>query len=406
MRAHVPRQNATHVVLRKSDRACEEIARVSYNVPSMPRRFLVFFAVALAVLFGFQYFIYFSTTRLLELPGGTGRTILAAALVLLLAGSIGSVFLQKRVHIALARAVAGTLQLSLGFGPTLGVAYCFAWVLWLSGRIFNPRLDSAAFGWSAILVAAVCSAYGMWNAMHPRVTRVTVRMRDLPPEWRGKTIAQISDLHLGFSVGLRFAKRVVEMTNAERPAAVLITGDLFDGDDAGLDRLADTLKGLDPPMGTYFVTGNHETYVGVDRVEAALRRTRVRVLNDEMAVADGLQIIGIAYPGRGEHKDVAAAIRSVPGFDPAKASVLLYHTPVQIPAIKATGVRLQLSGHTHRGQLFPFQFITRRVYGKYDRGLNEEDGFAIYTSPGTGTWGPRMRTSARSEIAIIRMETM
>ncbi len=372
----------------------------------MPRGFLIFLAVALAILFGFQYFIYFSTTRLLEIHSRAGRRTVATVFFLLLAGVIGSVFLQRRVDTDLARAIAGMFQLSLGLGVTLAAAFFAAWALWLSGRIWSPRLHSAPLGWTAIALAVVFSAYGVWNATHPRVTRVTVRMKDLPPEWHGKTIAQITDLHLGFSVGPAFAERVVQMVNAERPNAVVITGDLFDGDDAGLDRLAETLNGLDPPMGTYFITGNHETFVGVARAEAALRRTRVRVLNDEMVAPGGLQIIGIAYPERGEHKDIAAAIRNVRGFDPAKASLLLYHSPVQIPKIKATGVRLQLSGHTHRGQLFPFQFITRRVYGKYDCGLNQEDGFTIYTSPGTGTWGPRMRTSARAEIAMIRLEPM
>ena len=372
----------------------------------MTRFFLVFLAVALAILFGFQYFIYFSTTRLLEIHGGGGRRALAAALFLLLAGAITSVFLQRRVDSALARAVAGTFQLSLGFGLMLAIAFFLAWAVWVSTRIWSSQLHSAPFGWSAILLAVVFSAYGVWNATHPRVARVTVRMKDLPQEWRGKMIAQISDLHLGFSVGASFAERVVEMVDAERPAAVVITGDLFDGDDRGLDRLAATFNRLNAPMGIYFITGNHETYVGVARAEEALRRTKVRVLNDEVVTLGGLQIVGIAYPERGEHKDVAAAIRSVRGFDPAQASVLLYHSPVQIPQIRATGVRLQLSGHTHQGQLFPFQFITRRVYGKYDHGLNVEDGFAIYTSPGTGTWGPRMRTSARAEVAMIRLEAM
>jgi len=370
----------------------------------MPRGFLVFLAIALAILLGFQYFLYFSTTRLLGINGRAGRRILAAALLFLMAGAVTSVFLQRRVDSVLARAVAGTFQLYLGFGLTLAMAFLLAWACWGSVRIWNPRFDSAPFGWSAMVLAVLVSAWGVWNATHPRVARVTVHMRDLPSEWRGKTIAQISDLHLGFSVGRSFAERVVGMVNAEHPAAVVITGDLFDGDDAGLDGLAGALNGLNPPMGIYFVTGNHETYLGVARVEEALRRTKVRVLNDEMATPGGLQIVGIQYPDRGEHKDLAAAIRNVPGFDPARASVLLYHSPVQIPGIKATGVRLQLSGHTHRGQLFPFQFITRRVYGKYDHGLNVEGDFAIYTSSGTGTWGPRMRTSARAEIAIIRLE--
>lgn len=372
----------------------------------MPRGFLVFLVVALAILLGFQYFIYFSTTRLLEMNGKTGRRILAAALLFLMAGAVTSVFLQRRVDSVPARAVAGTFQLWLGFGLALAMAFPLAWALWGSARIWNPRLGSAPFGWSAIVLAFLFSAFGFWNATHPKVARVTVHMRDLPAEWRGKTIAQISDLHLGFSVGRSFAERVVEMVNAERPAAVVITGDLFDGDDARLSNLAGVLNGLNPPMGIYFVTGNHETYVGVERVEEALRGTKVHVLNDEMATPGGLEIVGIAYPDRGEHKDVAAAIRNVRGFDPARASVLLYHSPVGIPEIKATGIRLQLSGHTHRGQLFPFQFITQQVYGKYDHGLNVEGNFAIYTSSGTGTWGPRMRTSARAEIAIIRLEPM
>lgn len=93
------------------------------------------------------------------------------------------------------------------------------------------------------------------------------------------------------------------MVNAERPAAVVITGDLFDGYDRGPDRLAATFNRLNAPMGIYFITGNHETYVGVARAEEALRRTKVRVLNNEMVTFGGLQIVGIAYPDRGEHKE-------------------------------------------------------------------------------------------------------
>jgi cytochrome bd-type quinol oxidase subunit 2 len=176
----------------------------------MPRGFLVFLAVALAILLGFQYFIYFSTTRLLGINGRAGRRILAAALLFLMAGAVASVFLQRRVDSDLARAVAGTFQLYLGFGLTLAMAFLIAWAFWGTGRLWNPRFDSAPFGWSALVLAFLFSAFGVWSATHPRVARVTVHMRDLPAEWRGKTIAQISDLHLGFSVGRSFAERIVE----------------------------------------------------------------------------------------------------------------------------------------------------------------------------------------------------
>ncbi len=366
----------------------------------------MFLAVALAILFAFQYFIYFSATRLLEIHSRTGRRILIAALAILLTGAVGSVFLQRAVDTALLRAVAGVFQLFLAVGLNLVLAFAFAWAAWGIAAISNLSTRRALFGWSAVVAAALFSAWGVWNATHPHLNRVTVRMQDLPLEWRGQTLAQISDLHLGFSVGRSFAERVVGMVKAEHPAAVVITGDLFDGGDASLNGLAESLNQLNPPMGMYFITGNHETYLGVARAEEALRRTPVRVLNDEMATPGGLQILGIAYPDRAESKNIAAAIRNVRGFDPTKASVLLYHSPVHIPEIRATGVRLQISGHTHLGQLFPFQFITRRVYGKYDHGLHVEDKFAIYTSPGTGTWGPRMRTTARAEVTLIRLEAM
>ncbi len=372
----------------------------------MPRGFLVVFVVALAILFGFEYFIYFSATRLLGIGSKGGRRALMAVLLLALAGVIASMFLQRSVDSSFARALAGVFQLSIAFLLQLAMAFVLAWAAWLVWRVAAPPVNGPALGWGAIAVAVLVSGYGFWNATHPRVEMLTVRMKDLPPEWHGKTIAQISDLHLGFSVGRSFADKVISMVNAQNPSAVVITGDLFDGADAQLGGLAEALNRLNPPMGVYFITGNHETYVGVARAEEALRGTPVRILNDEMALAGGLQIVGVSYPDRGEAKDVGAAIRNVRGFDPGKASVLLYHSPVQIPGIKASGVRLQLSGHTHRGQLFPFQFITDAVYGKYDHGLTVEDGFTIYTSPGTGTWGPRMRTSSRSEVALIRLEPM
>jgi uncharacterized protein len=372
----------------------------------MPRGFLAFIVFALAILFALQYFIYFSATRLLEINSRGGRRILTAALAILLAGAVASVFLQRAVDTPALRAVAGAFQISLAFWLNAAMAFLLAWACWGLVRLLGAPLHRPMFGWTSVLLACLLSAWGVWNATHPHVRRVTVQMRGLPPEWRGKTIAQISDLHLGFSAGRAFAERVVAIVNAERPAAVAITGDLFDGGDASLNGLAQPLGQLNAPMGKYFITGNHETYLGVARAEEALRGTSVRWLNDEMATPGGLQIIGISYPERGEHKNIAAAIRGVRGFDPSKASVLLFHSPVAIPAIKATGVRLQLSGHTHLGQLFPFQFITRQVYGKYDHGLNVEGDFAIYTSPGTGTWGPRMRTNSRAEITMIRLEPM
>jgi hypothetical protein len=152
------------------------------------------------------------------------------------------------------------------------------------------------------------------------------------------------------------------------------------------------------------VTGNHETYLGVERAYAALRTTPVRILADESVIIDGLQVIGVSYPERGHSRDLGQTIAKLRGFDPALPSLLLYHSPTHIAEAKAAGVSLQLSGHAHHGQILPIQFISRLVYGRYYHGLHVEGNYTLYASSGAGTWGPTLRTGNRPEIAVIRLE--
>jgi len=231
-----------------------------------------------------------------------------------------------------------------------------------------------------------------------------VKIKNLPPEWRGKKVVQLSDVHLGRVLGSEFLAHLVERINAENPSMVFITGDLFDGFDGQLDKLVLPLNDLRAPCGVYFVTGNHETYLGTERAYNALRNTPTRILRDEMAVINGMQIIGMGYPERGQSKDVAAVIRGLPGFDPRLPSILLYHSPTHIEQVKAAGINLQLSGHAHQGQIFPIQFISRLIYGRYYHGLHVEGDYTLYTSSGAGTWGPTLRTGNRPEIAVICVE--
>jgi hypothetical protein len=214
----------------------------------------------------------------------------------------------------------------------------------------------------------------------------------------------ISDIHLGRVLRTGFLKRVVSQVNAQNPDMVMITGDLFDGADGKLEDLAAPLNQIVAPKGIYFVTGNHETYLGVQRSFAALRATPVKILDDAVAVVEGLQIVGISYPERGQGWSFAQRMQNLEGYDPQAPSVLLFHSPSQIAAAKAAGINLQLSGHVHQGQLFPFQFVTRLIFGKYHHGLHAEGDYTLYTSSGTGLWGPTMRTGNHPEIAVICLE--
>lgn len=330
--------------------------------------------------------------------------VLAAVLFLLPLSVIGSMFLAHWNDSLAARVYYFFSALWLGVGLTLVTAFGAAWAVWgvtaAIGR--DPSLEW--FGLAAVGATVVYSAYGIANAYHPRIVNCTVQIRNLPAEWRGKKLVQLSDVHLGRVLGANFLTGVVDKVNAQGPDMVLITGDLFDGSLGHLEDLVAPLNRLKAPGGTYFATGNHETYLGVQRAFAALRTTPVRVLADECVVVDGLQVVGISYPERGDARGFAEKMAALRGFNPALASVLLYHTPTQIAAAKAAGINLQLSGHVHQGQIFPLQLITRLMFGKYYHGLHQEGDYSIYTSSGTGLWGPTMRTGNHPEIVVVRLE--
>ena len=361
-----------------------------------------FIAVAISILFLSHYFIYFSLAHFFALTGRR-KLVLGVILFLLPASFIAASILARRMDNPAGRAIYFGSALWLGVGLTLVVAFALAWAALGAARLAALRPPLAVLGMSATALALMYAAYGVWNARHPRVQHLTVKIKNLPPAWQGKTVVQISDVHLGHILGASFLQSLVEESNAQKPEAVFIPGDLFDGADGRLEQLVAPLDSLVTPRGVYFITGNHETYLGVERALAALEKTKVKILNDEMLTLDGLEIIGIAYPQRGENKDLAEVAKRL-GHDPERPSILLYHSPAQTERAKAAGINLQLAGHTHYGQIFPFQFVTWRVFGKYYRGLHVEGDYTLYTSSGAGTWGPPMRTSNRPEIAVINLQ--
>jgi predicted MPP superfamily phosphohydrolase len=184
------------------------------------------------------------------------------------------------------------------------------------------------------------------------------------------------------------------------PDVVFIPGDLFDGTGVDPDRLLAPLKELAPRFGIFFASGNHEEFGDEAHYEAALSRGGIRVLTNEMVTVDGLHILGVPY------RDSTSPIRlraTLEGLlvDASQASILLNHMPSRLPIVERAGVSLQLSGHTHGGQLIPFNWLTRRVFGKFTYGLQRFGDLQVYTSSGAGTWGPPMRVGTHPEIVLI-----
>jgi uncharacterized protein len=205
-----------------------------------------------------------------------------------------------------------------------------------------------------------------------------------------------------------FCRRVVAAASGLKPDAVFIPGDLFDGTKGDLDQLVAPLRALTPPLGIYFSTGNHEEFTSPKPYIDAITRAGIRVLANEQVVVDGLQVAGVMYHDSSSPLHMKAALDQMrsagPESDATQPGILLNHAPARLPIVEQAGFSLQLSGHTHGGQIFPFTWITRRVYGLFTRGLHSFGSLEVFTSTGAGTWGPPMRVGTQPEIVLIEFE--
>jgi predicted MPP superfamily phosphohydrolase len=241
------------------------------------------------------------------------------------------------------------------------------------------------------------------NAAWTRVVRVSVKLPNLPEAWRGRTAALVSDLHLGHVRNTGFLRRIVRKLSQLRPDVLFIPGDLYDGTATNLSRLSKPWAEFSAPLGAYFITGNHEQFSSSSKYLDAVRQSGIRVLENEKIILDGLQIVGVHYRDSANEERFRSILRQA-ALDRNLASILLVHNPNRWPLAAEAGISLQLSGHTHRGQFFPFTGIVSRIYGKYAYGLNRFGDLAVYTSCGAGTWGPPMRLGSNPEIVLIRFE--
>ncbi len=257
--------------------------------------------------------------------------------------------------------------------------------------------------------ATLTGLVGLWTtARGPTITRTTVPLQGLGEGLRGLRIVQLTDIHLGPTIGAEFLERVVAETNAQEPDIVAITGDLVDGSVERLREAAAPLAKLRARHGVFFVTGNHEYYSGAVEWVAHLRSLGLRVLRNErvrieaegaaldLAGTDDYRARGMA-PGHGE--DLGRALE---GRDPSVPVVLMAHQPKTIFEAQERGVSLQISGHTHGGQFKPFDRLTPLDQPAV-AGLHRFGESWLYVSRGTGYWGPPMRVGVPAEIAVIEL---
>ncbi|WP_369189845.1 metallophosphoesterase [Streptomyces sp. R08] len=268
-----------------------------------------------------------------------------------------------------------------------------------SRRLFVSRV----VGGAAAAAAVGTVGYGTYGVLRgPRVKRVTVPLAKLPRSAHGFRIAVVSDIHLGPLLGRGFAQKVVDTINATQPDLIAVVGDLVDGSVKNLGPAAAPLAGLKARFGSFFVTGNHEYFSGAQQWLEEVRTLGIHPLENARTELAGFDLAGVndlQGESEGQGPDFGKALGD---RDTTRACVLLAHQPVQIHEAVKHGVDLQLSGHTHGGQLWPGNFIAAAANPTV-AGLERYGDTELYVSRGAGAWGPPTRVGAPSDITVVQL---
>ncbi|MEI9954408.1 MAG: metallophosphoesterase [Pseudomonadota bacterium] len=390
----------------------------------MPRllTFALFFSIMLTLTGSAHYYVW---SRLVRDPGLSPAVTraLSCALILLFLTIPASLFLRRSALggsiDALVWLAMTWLGLLLFLTLALGTADLVRGV-WQVGRAWShadPLLPERRQAIARVLAGAaalVAGSLGLWSLRSGlgRVTikRVEVSLARLPVSLSGTRIVQLSDVHVGPTIHRSFIETIVQQCNALAPDLVVITGDLVDGSVEELREHVAPLAGLRAKYGVFFVTGNHEYYSGAADWCRELERLGVRVLRNER-VSIGSESASFDLAGVDDHsakrfgdghgEDLPKALQ---GRDLSRELVLLAHQPRTIFEAKDHGVGLQLSGHTHGGQLWPWTYLVR-LQQPVVAGLARFGNSLVYVSRGTGYWGPPMRLGAPSEIAELTLRS-
>jgi predicted MPP superfamily phosphohydrolase len=387
----------------------------------MPRfvSFALFFSVMLALVGAVHYYLWARLVRDTVLPGTWQRVLTAgiAGMYVLIPLS----FFLRRSGTNLAVPLVWTASVWMGFLllflVVLGASDLTRGLLALANKLASaPPADperrlalARLFGLCVVVTTGALAALAVRSGLARVALReLDVRLRRLPKKLDGLSIVQLTDIHVGPTIGRAFIEDIVARTNALAPDVVAITGDLVDGSVEDLRDAVAPLAELKARYGVYFVTGNHEYYSGAPEWCSELTRLGIRVLrNERVSIGEGSDSFDLAgiddahahQFGAGHGPDLA---RAVAGRDLGRELVLLAHQPRAVFEAVEHGVGLQLSGHTHGGQIWPWNYAVR-LQQPVVRGLARFGETQVYVSCGTGYWGPPMRLGAPAEITRVRL---
>jgi len=372
------------------------------------------FILMFILVYGGTHFYFFLKVKAAFSPSLLPSAMLAVFLLLMVIAPILIRFLENHEFEATARGVAYIGYLWMGF-----LFLCFSasiaidiYQLVMRGMGFVFKQDVSTFLPShraALLLSLVwgitTTVYGYFEALNIRTERVVIETAKVPAAVGKITIAQISDVHLGLIVRTERLKRIIAEIDKASPDILVSTGDLVDGQINRMVGIAERLRDVHPRFGKFAIVGNHEVYAGLNQALEFTQKAGFRILRNESETVGGmLHVVGIDDPviERVTHSPVPSEKALLSEGTADDFVLLLKHRPVVDP--ESVGLfDLQLSGHVHKGQLFPFNFLTRLSF-PIETGLTSFPQHSkIYVSRGTGTWGPPIRFLAPPEVTIIEL---
>ncbi len=363
--------------------------------------FILFLSVFLTIYLGTHYYVYVRIAGGLMLPA-MARTLLKLAFLAGASSFFISEILIRRTSSPLLRPVSEAGMIWLGviaIALTVFVARDI-----LSLLIRTPDFRSRSTAVSCLVIALIC-VFSIINVARGWTIRaITLHVPGLPTQLDGFSIVQLSDVHINSMTPPGTIEKLVSDTKQLSPDLIVITGDLIDADICGFPKLCSSLSALSAPFGIYAVSGNHESYAGMDIFHRACEKIGAQLIdNRSVRLPNGLTLAGISDemslsgPAAGPFIRQALASSKQNSSGP---TILLSHRPDTFDAAVKEGVQIQLSGHTHAGQIPPMDIITTFFF-KYPVGLYHKAGASLYVTTGTGYWGPPMRLFSRSEIVKI-----
>ncbi|MEI7451884.1 MAG: metallophosphoesterase [Candidatus Falkowbacteria bacterium] len=363
---------------------------------------LIMSLVVIIVVFGGHLFLWSTLVKFYAIESLYWRYGLLAVIIVLLLILAAALWLKLPNNNFWTNFHVGAFWW-IGILANLLIFSTLTWIIWFSASRLNCPVNSPILISVMLGLSLLISIIGLINAAHPAIVNLDLSLPNLPEAWKGKKIVQLSDMHYGAINNDDYLQKITNIVNGLHPDLIVYTGDLFDGTGGAGPNFASIINQMKATSGSYFVFGNHETYFGMDEVNKLLAETNLKVLRDQKVDLNGLQLVGLDGWNFNGRSDLAQVFTKI-NLDKNKPSILLYHIPANVPEIKAAGINLWLAGHTHRGQLWPFNWLVTLIYKGYGHGLFQDKNFITYVSAGVGTWGPPMRTSGRPEIVVVNLK--